>query len=81
MLTMADRDKFINDGPFFEKHRDIYPDVTRYELTDVKGHIIERWERGKDGRMHETTQRDKLREQIVAAEETLSKLEAKDAAL
>lgn len=77
MLTMADRDKFINDGPFFEKYPDIYPDVTRYEKTDVKGNIIESWERADDGRMVETTKRDKLREEIVAAEEQLAKLEDK----
>ena len=78
MLTMADRDKFINDGPFFEKYQDVYPDVTRYEKTDVKGNIIESWERANNGRMVETTQRDKLREEIVAAEEQLAKLEDKN---
>ena len=78
MLTMADRDKFINDGPFFEKYPDIYPDVTRYEKTDTKGNIIESWERGDDGRMVETTKRDKLREEIIAAEEQIAKLEAKN---
>lgn len=75
MLTITDRDRFINDGPFFEKYPDIYPDVTRYEHFDQKGKIIESWERGDDGRMHETTQRDKLREEIVAAQEALNKLE------
>lgn len=78
MLTMADRDKFINDGPFFEKYPGIYPDVTRYERTDAEGNIIESWERGDDGRMHNTTKRDKLREEIVAAEEQIAKLEAKE---
>ncbi len=81
MLTMKDKDRFINDGPFFEKYPDVYPDVTRYEVTDTKGNIIESWERWNDGRMHETTARDKAREAIIAAEEALSKLEAKDAAL
>ena len=78
MLTMLDRDKFINDGPFFEKYPDIYPDVTRYERTDTDGSIIESWERADDGHMIETTERDKLREEIVAAEEQLAKLEAKN---
>lgn len=77
MLTMADRDKFINDGLFFEAHPDVYPDVTRYERTDAKGNIIESWERGDDGRMRETTKRDKLREEIIAAEEQIAKLEDK----
>lgn len=74
MLTIADRDRFINDGPFFEKYPDMYKDVTRYERFDVKGNILESWERGDDGRMHETTKRDKLREEIVAAQEVLMKL-------
>lgn len=78
MLTMADRDKFINDGPFFDKYPGIYPDVTRYERTDMSGKIVESWERGDDGRMHETTKRDKLREEIIEAQEKLNKLEAKN---
>lgn len=78
MLTMADRDKFINDGPFFDKFPGIYPDVTRYERTDMSGKIVESWERGDDGRMHETTKRDKLREEIIEAQERLNKLEAKN---
>ena len=78
MLTMADRDKFVNDGLFFEKHPDVYKDVTRYERTDEKGRIIESWERADDGHMVETTKRDKLREEIIAAEEQLAKLEDKN---
>ena len=77
MLTIKDRDRFINDGPFFDKYPDIYPDVTRYERLDEKGHVLESWERGDDGRMRETTQRDKIREELIAAEEALSKLEDK----
>ena len=78
MLTIADRDKFINDGPFFEKYPDIYLDVTRYEETNAKGFIIESWERGSDGRMHETTLRDKAREELIAAQEQLEQLEDKN---
>ena len=78
MLTIADRDKFVNDGPFFDKYPDIYPDVTRYERTDMSGKIVESWERGDDGRMHETTKRDKLREEIIEAQEKLNRLEAKN---
>ena len=81
MLTIADRDKFINDGPFFEKYPDIFPDVTRYECTDAKDKIIESWERGDDGRMHDVTARDQLREKLIAEQEAarreLKRLEAK----
>lgn len=77
MLTIADKDRFINTGAFFEKYPDVIKTVTRYELTDVNGRVIESWERGNDGRMHETTKRDHLREEIIAAQEALSKLEAK----
>lgn len=76
-MFIKDRDKFINDGPFFEKYPDIYPDVTRYERRDIGENLIESWERGDDGRMHDVTKRDKLREEIVAAQETLNKLEVK----
>lgn len=58
MLTIADRDRFINDGPFFAKYPDVFKDVTRYEFTDANGRVIESWERGDDGRMHETTKRE-----------------------
>ena len=78
MLTIADKKRFINDGPFFDKYPDIYPDVTRYERTNRKGNIIESWERGNDGRMHERTARDKAREELIAAQEELAKLEDKD---
>lgn len=77
MLTIADRDRFVNDGPFFEKYPDVIKTVTRYELTDVNGRVIESWERGDDGRMHETTKRDHLREEIIAAQEALNRLEVK----
>lgn len=78
MLTINDKNRFINDGPFFEKYRDITPNVTRFERTDSDGDIIESWERGDDGRMHETTERDKLREEIIAAQEQIAKLEGKN---
>ena len=78
MLTLKDRDKFINDGEFFEKYPDIYPEVTRYERFDSEEHLIESWERGEDGRMHNVTERDRLRIQIIKAKEELAKLEVKD---
>lgn len=77
MLSIEDRDRFINDGPFFEKYPDIFPDVTRYERTDVDGELIESWERGEDGRMHDVTKRDILQAKILAAKKELAKLEEK----
>lgn len=78
MLTIKDKDKFINDGPFFELHPEIYPWVTRYERTDQKDHIIEAWERGDDGRMHDVTTRDKLREELIAAQEEIKHLQLQE---
>lgn len=75
MLNIEDRDKFINDGPFFDKYPDVFPDVTRYERTGTDGELIESWERGDDGRMHNVTKRDILKTQILAAEKELAKLE------
>lgn len=77
MVTIADADKFINDGPFWEKYPDTYPLVTRYERTTDSGHILESWERGDDYRMHETTRRDQNREKIRLLEEQIAKMEAK----
>lgn len=77
MLTLANKDKFINDGPFWELHPDVWPLVTRYERTE-KDHIIESWERGEDGRMHETTKRDQLREELRAAQEALNRVQLEE---
>lgn len=77
MLTLANKDKFINDGPFWELHPDVWPLVTRYERTE-KDHIVESWERGGDGRMHETTKRDELREKLRAAQEALKKIQLEE---
>lgn len=77
MLTLANKDKFINDGPFWELHPDVWPLVTRYEHTE-KDHIVESWERGEDGRMHETTKRDQLREELRAAQEALKKIQLEE---
>lgn len=77
MLTLANKDKFINDGPFWELHPDVWPLVTRYERTE-KDHIVESWERGEDGRMHETTKRDQLREELRAAQEALKKIQLEE---
>lgn len=77
MLTLANKDEFINDGPFWELHPDVWPLVTRYERTE-KDHIVESWERGEDGRMHETTKRDQLREELRAAQEALKKIQLEE---
>ena len=77
MLTLANKDKYINDGPFWELHPDVWPLVTRYERTE-KDHIVESWERGEDGRMHETTKRDELREKLRAAQEALKKIQLEE---
>lgn len=73
MLTLANKYRFINDGPFWELHPDVWPLVTRYERTE-NDHIVESWERGEDGRMHETTKRDKLREELREAQEALNRI-------
>lgn len=75
MLSIEYKNKFINDGPFFEKYPDVFPDVTRYERTGVDGELIESWERGEDGRMHDVTKRDILQAKILAAKKELAKLE------
>lgn len=77
MLTLANKDRFINDGPFWELHPDVWPLVTRYERTE-KDHIVESWERGEDGRMHETTKRDKLREELREAQEALNRIQLEE---
>ena len=77
MLTLANKDKFINDGPFWELHPDVWPLVTRYERTE-KDHIVESWERCEDGRMHETTKRDQLREELRAAQEALNRVQLEE---
>lgn len=77
MLTLANKEKFINDGPFWELHPDVWPLVTRYERTE-KDHIVESWERGEDGRMHETTKRDQLREELRAAQEALNRVQLEE---
>ena len=77
MLTLANKDRFINDGPFWELHPDVWPLVTRYERTE-KDHLVESWERGEDGRMHETTKRDKLREELREAQEALNRIQLEE---
>lgn len=79
MLSIADKDKFINDGEFFRLHPDVYPFVTRYERTDRHDKIVEAWERGNDGRMHDVTKRDQLREELREAQEQINKLQIQEA--
>jgi len=77
MLTLANKDKFINDGPFWELHPDVWPLVTRYERIE-NDHLVESWERGEDGCMHETTKRDKLREELREAQEALNRIQLEE---
>lgn len=77
ILTIADKDRFVNDGPFFEAHPDVIPDVTSYQLTAMSGELLESWERWEDGRMHDVTERDRLLAEIATAQTALDKLEVK----
>ena len=77
MLTLANKDRFINDGPFWELHPDVWPLVTRYERTE-NDRLVESWERGEDGLMHETTKRDKLREELREAQEALNRIQLEE---
>lgn len=68
-----DNSNFVNTGRFWELYPDVFPGVTRFEITNEKGSIVESWERGKDGIMHETTARDKAREELIAAQKAMEK--------
>lgn len=59
---------FLNKGPFWEKHPDVYPQVTRYIDTDEKGNILECWERNKEGIMVDVTAREKARIELEKAQ-------------
>lgn len=69
-----DTSTFVNNGPFFKKHPDVIPNVTRFESTDCAGKLIESWERDKNGRMVNTTKRDKLYAELIEAQEQINKL-------
>ena len=59
---------FVNEGPFWEKHPDVYPEVIRYIDTDEKGNILECWERNKEGIMVDVTAREKARLELEKAQ-------------
>lgn len=59
---------FLNIGPFWDKHPDVYPQVTRYIDTDCKGNILECWERNKEGVMVDVTERERARVELEKAQ-------------
>lgn len=74
-----DTSHFVNKGPFFDKHPDVIKNITRFEAIDLEGNIVESWERNDKGVMVETTQRDRLREELVKAQEELQRIKDKEA--
>lgn len=73
-----DTSYFVNEGPFFDKHPDVIKNILRFEATDEAGHIVESWERNDKGVMVETTKRDLLREELIAAQEAYDRLKDKE---
>jgi hypothetical protein len=73
-----DTSNFVNEGEFFDKHPGVIPNVKCYIRYDSENKVIESWARDDNGVMIETTQRDKLREELIAAQEALAKLNAKE---
>lgn len=69
---------FLNIGPFWDIHPDVYPDVTRYTDTDEKGNILECWERNKEGVMVDVTEREKARVELEKAQKEYAKYEEFD---
>lgn len=65
---------FVNDGPFFDKYPDVYPNVRCFTATDEEGNIVEQWERDKNGRMVDVTQRALLEQEVAKARQNLDKL-------
>ena len=68
----------VNEGPFWEKHPDVYAGVTRYTDTDPKGHILECWERNEEGVMVDVTERERAKMELVKAQEALGALVEED---
>lgn len=67
-------DTFVNDGPFFDKYPDVYPNTRCFTATDEEGNIVEQWERNKNGRMVDVTQRARLEQEVAKARQNLEKL-------
>lgn len=59
---------FLNIGPFWDLHPDVYPEVTRYTDTDEKGNILECWERNNEGVMVDVTERERARIELEKAQ-------------
>lgn len=77
VLTIADKDRFVNDGLFFKTHPDVFPWVTSYQRTAMSGELLESWERWEDGRMHDVTRRDRLLLEVAALQADLDALEVR----
>lgn len=69
----------MSNEVFFSKHPGVIPNVRRYEYTDPAGNIIESWERNEDGILVETTERDKLYQEIADAQEAIEAIRTKEA--
>jgi hypothetical protein len=69
---------FLNIGPFWDIHPDVYPDVTRYTDTDEKGNILECWERNNEGIMVDVTEREKARIELEKAQQEYEKFTEED---
>lgn len=72
-LTIADKERFVNDGPFWDKHPDVFADVTRYSARDAKDNIIEAWERAEDGRMVDVTAREQTYQELERAQDAMNR--------
>jgi hypothetical protein len=73
-----DTSNFVNEGTFFDTHPGVTRNVKRYEKLDGSGNVIESWERNEKGVMVDVTKRDKLRAEIVAAQEALNNIKEKE---
>ena len=69
---------FLNEGPFWDIHPDVYPEVTRYIDTDEKGNIRECWERNKSGIMVDVTARERARLELEKAQREYERYEDDD---
>lgn len=73
-----DTSTFVNEGPFFDTHPGVTPNVRRYERTDMTGKLVESWERDKNGVMVDVTKRDLLYKELEDAQENIDKLKGAD---
>ena len=66
----------INEGPFWDKHPDVYEGVIRYTDTDEHGSIREAWERDVNGVMVDVTEREKAYQELERAQEAMARYNA-----